>query len=880
MGEVYKAHDARLSRDVAIKIVAAASRTDPDRLHRFEQEARAAAALNHPNILAVYDIGQHDGSPYIVSELLDGETLRERCASPLPVRKAVEYAIQVARGLAAAHDKGIVHRDLKPENLFVTTDERVKILDFGLAKLVPPETSSATALPTAAAHTREGVVLGTMGYMAPEQVRGLSADHRADIFAFGAILYEMLSGRRAFGGETAADTISAILDKDPPTLSVTAHIPLSLERIVNRCLDKTPAGRFQSTRDLTFALEALESPSGVEAALGPLPATQRLGVRVWQSAAVVLALVAGAALWGWWHGAQAIEPPHTVARIDIDLGPNASPESTTGPSAILSPDGTRLVFVSQPPGEARRLFTRRLDEPRAVELPGTDGAYGPFFKPDGEWVGFFANGKLKKTRVDGSEQPRDLCDAPAGRGASWSEDGVIIASLNVTVGLSRVNADGGPPALLTTLQGAERGHRWPQVLPGGKAVLFTVNTNIANYSADSFDVATLADGRRTTVLDHAGMFPRYLSSGHLVFVKKGTLYAVAYDVAQVKVVGTPRPVLEDVSNDQAFGFAQLDVSANGTLLYHRGGPLGLRTIQWLDRTGKTEPAVTEPALYLHPRVSPDGNWIAYAKSDGLNTNLWVYDRRTGSHTRAGRRAWRECVSRVVDGLNIIVFSQTPHGGLFWVPSNAAQKPQQLDKSRSRETPGSLARDGTLVFSEISADGTYSIKTLALQNTSGSPQAGEAKLFLEHVAGNPFPAISPDGRWLAYAGTDGGSYQVSVRAFPDANRRGTVSAHGGVMPVWSPNRKELFYRTVEDQRIMVVTYSIDAAGTFISETPHAWAETRLANVGLTLNFDLAPDGRFAVLMPADTPESRETRGHVTVVPTFFDEVRRRLAAGGK
>jgi serine/threonine protein kinase len=908
MGEVYRARDPRLGRDVAIKVLPAAFSADPDRLHRFEVEARAAAALNHPNILAVYDLGTHDGAPYIVSELLQGETLRTRAArgpgrttpgtsgqpavesagapTGLALRKTIDYAVQIARGLAAAHDKGIVHRDLKPENVFVTTDGHLKILDFGLAKLTHVEAAPVdlTASPTKLADTQPGVLLGTMGYMAPEQARGQPVDHRADIFAFGAMLYELLAGRRAFAGATVADTVSAILDKDPPELSLAdRHTPPGLARIVDRCLEKDPAARFQSTRDLAFALEALDTQAGADATATATRAvsTVHRGVGVWQMAALLLAIAAGAALWGWWHASSSSESPRSAARIDVDLGPDASPESAPGPTAILSPDGTRMVFVSGSSGDTRRLFTRRLDEPQATALPGTEGAFAPFFKPDGEWVGFFANGQLKKTRVDGSGQPLKLCDAPVGRGASWGDEGTIIAALNSNNGLSRVSPEGGPPTPLTTLQPAERGHRWPQILPGSKAVLFMVNTSPVNYSADSFDVASLEDGRRTTVLDHAGMYPRYLRSGHLVFVKKGTLHAVPFDLSQLKVRGVPGPVLEEVSNNQIFGLAKFDVSADGTLAYHRGGILGLRTIQWLDRTGKTEPVLTAPGLYLGPRVSPDGDRIAYMKSEGASTGLWVHDRRTGAQIqladvpRAGSfPVWSS------DG-NYLVFGQG--GDLFWVRPDAARKAQRLNVAGSSgyRTPSSINRDGTrLAFSERENDGTWSIKILPLSNASGLPQAGPVEPFLDHLDSNPAPTFSPDGRWLAYASPDSNTYEVSVRAYPDRSTKTQVSTHGGVMPVFSRNGKELFYRTVEDQRIMVVTYRV-TDDMFVADPPHVLSETRLADVGVSMNFGLAPDGsHFAVLMSADNQESRETRGHQTIVVNFFDEVRRRLAAGGK
>ena len=894
MGEVYRARDPRLNRDVAIKVLPAAFSADPDRLHRFEVEARAAAALNHPNILAVYDLGTHDGAPYIVSELLQGETLRTRAArgpgrttpgtsgqpavesagapTGLAVRKATDYAVQIARGLAAAHDKGIVHRDLKPENVFVTTDGHLKILDFGLAKLTHVEAAPVdlTASPTKLADTQPGVLLGTMGYMAPEQARGQPADHRADIFAFGAMLYELLAGRRAFWGATVADTVSAILDKDPPELSLAdRHIPPGLARIVDRCLEKDPAARFQSTRDLTFALEALDSHSSD----GPAAPAQARHTRerAWQVVAL-LTVVAAIALLGWWGGTRSTAPsPQPPLPIDLDLGPDVSFESSIGPAAILSPDGTRLVFVSKGSDDVSRLLTKRLDEPKATVLPGTEGAYGPFFRPDGQWVGFFAGGKLWKTRVDGG-QPIALCDAPAGRGASWSDDGSIIAALDVRVGLSRIPADGGQPTSVTTVEPGEVGHRWPHVVPGGKAVLFMANYVPASYEESKIVVVSLEGQQRKTVLEHAGMYPRYLPSGDVVFVTKGTLFAVPFDLGRLAFSGTRRRVLEDVASDLGFGSAQVDVSRNGTLLYHRGGTLGLMTIQWLDGAGNTKSLRQEPALYSAPRVSPDGSRLAVVVAEGSNAGIWVYNLRSGTRTAVTSGPGVNSYPVWSPDGRYVVF-QSPSSGILWAPADAAHGPRPFTKGQGKQWPTSFTSDGTrLAFFERAPDGGTLIQTVPVRGDSSEPQAGEPKLFLRTPSGNSYPAFSPDGRWLAYSSTDSGVYEVYVRAFPDKGTKRLISNGGGNMPMWSSNGKDLFYRT-DDQRIMVASYTV-TGGSFVHDTPRVWSDKRLANTGLSLNLDLAPDGKgFAVLMPADNPEPRETRGHVTLMLNFFDELRR-------
>ena len=395
MGEVYKARDTRLGRDVAIKVLPAAFSADADRLHRFEQEARAAAALNHPNILAVHDIGTNGAAPFIVSELLEGTTLRERLlAGSVPVRKAIAYAVEIARGLAAAHDKGITHRDLKPENLFITADDRIKILDFGLAKLTQDQSTlvAASALRTAPPQTEPGLVLGTVGYMAPEQVRGLTVDHRADLFAFGAVLYELVSGQRAFRRDTAPETMTAILNEDPPDLlSIERPVPPGLARIVHRCLEKSPPARFQTASDLAFALEALSDPSGTAQVVGPSRRSQPGERFAWMSAlALVTGIAAFAMVWALRPGPSAPE-----MRLDITAPPTRDPASMA-----LSPDGKQIVFAGTSQGR-HQLLLRRLDSASARPLPGTDDASMPFWSPDSRSIGFFANNRLKRIDVDG-----------------------------------------------------------------------------------------------------------------------------------------------------------------------------------------------------------------------------------------------------------------------------------------------------------------------------------------------------------------------------------------------------------------------------------------------------------------------------------------------
>jgi serine/threonine-protein kinase len=732
------------------------------------------------------------------------------------------------------------------------------VLDFGLAKMT--EAAAAVGSPDesptiAMGATRVGEIMGTAAYMSPEQARGKTVDKRADIWAFGVVLYEMLSGRRLFEGETISDTLVAVLKEEPDL----EQAPEQTRRLLKSCLEKDPKRRL---RDVADAWRLVEDT--------PLAAAK--SVRPWQVVAAVLALICGILVWAPWRGRmRSVEQPSM--RLDLDLGPDVSFGSTTGPAAILSPDGTRLVFVSQGADGTRRLFTRRLDQPKAVRMPGSEGAYAPFFSPDGEWVGFFAHGKLKKTRVEGGD-PISLCDAPASRGGSWSEDGSIIAALDQQTGLSQIPPQGGEAVAVTklNLELGETTHRWPQVLPGGKAVLFLTSIAYGQYEDAGIAVVSLKDRRTKTLIEHAGMYPRYLPSGHLVYVTKGTLFAVPFDLDRLEVRGAPT-LLWEVANNPNLGFGQLDFSRNGTLVYRTGGTEGLRTMQWLDGSGKTESVGLEPAYLLMPRLSPDGSRMAYSVSQGAGQNVWIYDFERGIKTRLteGQSAY-PVWSR--DG-RFVVFQG--RGGLFWTRADGAGKPQPLTRTKAVQLPFSFSPDGTrLAYSEQNSGGGAEIRTVPVEDQSGQLRAGEPQVFLKTAIGLSFAVFSPDGRWLAYADAAGGQYEVYVRAFPDNGTQVQISNAGGISPVWSRNGHELFYRT-EDQRIMVTDYTVKG-DSFAAGKPRVWFAKQLANTGLGMNFDLAPDGRrFIVAMPAEGPEPRETQGHLTLVVNFFDEVRRRAGA---
>src|SRR5262245_7831758 len=633
MGEVYKARDPRLGRDVAIKVLPATLSADAERLQRFEQEARAAAALNHSNSLGVHDLGQHDGAPYIVSELLEGETLRERLSGgALPVRKAVEYAIQICHGLAAAHDEGIVHRDLKPENIFLTSDGRVKILDFGLAKLAQAEPALATvsALPTTPPHTLPGLVLGTIGYMSPEQVRGLVADHRSDIFAFGATLYEMLSGKRAFSGDTAMDAMTAILKEDPADIPPAERpIPPALVRVVERCLEKSPAGRFQTATDLAFALE-----NAGQSSTSTTVSTAVTGVRVLRpswllvlTAALVAAVATGVTVWVM-SGGRSNASPQPPIRFAIDPPPGISfgQSGQIGrPIVALSPDGSLLAYT--PGGRPNSwLSLRRLDQLADRRIDGTEGAYAPFFSPDGQWIGFFtADGKLKKMSVNGGTVAT-IADTTAGVGATWAADDTIIFAPSFNTGLFRVSAAGGRPQPWTSVDRAkkESSHGWPQMLPDGDTVIFTIEDASKPFDDARIVAQSIRTGERRLLID-GGSFGRYVPTGHLLYARSNALFAVRFDLRRLSVTGPPVEVMSGVAFDLGAGSSQFATSETGRLAFL---PVVVdqkpRTrILRVDRRGTPAPMVDEaPYFPSEIRLSPGGRQLAM-RVTASNDDIWL-----------------------------------------------------------------------------------------------------------------------------------------------------------------------------------------------------------------------------------------------------------------
>jgi serine/threonine-protein kinase len=857
----------KLKREVAIKILPDEFARDPERVGRFQREAEALALLNHPSIGAIYDIQEANESRFLVLELVEGETLAECLRrGPIPVEDALKIAQLIAEALEAAHEKGIVHRDLKPANIKLTPEDKVKVLDFGLAKAYetqPSPSPSGRPLPMgevsnsptliSMAATNAGLILGTAAYMSPEQARGKPVDKRTDIWAFGVVLFEMLTGRRLFDGTDITETLAAVI-KEEPDLN---KVPAKVRSLLKRCLEKDPKKRLQDLGDLGLLLE-------------PDAVTTR-GVRLPWAIASILAAALIISSFLRWQGMEYPKPAdRPLMRLDVDLGAETSGSAGSLLGIILSPDGSRLAYVAQ-----SRLFTRRLDQPGVVELAGTEGASFPFFSPDGQWIGFFTGGNLKKISVEGGAA-LTLSQATNGKGGSWGEDGRIIGSLNGQ-GLESVSSAGGTAMGVTDLKSGEVAHRWPQILPGGKAVLFSANPNSATaWDAANIEVMSLQDRRRRTLV-RGGTFGRYVAApegtGYLTYVNRGTLFAVRFDLEGLEVRGAPSSLLSDVAYSSNFGFATTDFSQTGTMVYVSGGASGGKlNVQWLDSNGKTQPLSVKPGFYQRPRLSPDGQRLALTVTEGSNQDIWVYEfqRDTLSRLTFGGGA-NDSPVWSPDGRFIAFLGA---GGMFGKRSDGAGKVQVLTQSKAPQYPFSFSPDGRLAYLELGTPGGYDLWTLPLEIDGSGLKPGKPEVFLQTPYEERHPAFSPDGRWIAYSSNESGVFQVYVRAFPDKSSKWQISTNGGVYPVFTRTGQKLFFRT-EDNQVMLANYTVQG-DSFVADKPRVWSETRLADLGIILNYDVAPDGkRVLALMPSEAQKGERTPSHVTFMVNFADEIRRRL-----
>jgi len=868
MGAVYRASDTKLNREVAIKVIPDRFAQDPDRMARFTREAQVLASLNHPNIAAIYGVEERA----LVMELVEGPTL----SGPIALEEALPIARQIADALEYAHEKGIIHRDLKPANIKVTGPAsgypgRVKVLDFGLAKALSSESSQAEARATVTmGATNTGVILGTAAYMSPEQAQGKDADRRADIWSFGVVLFEMLTGKTAFTGESISDTLASVLKIEPDWSALPPGTPAGIRRLLRQCLKKDRQRRLQAIGDARIALEEGQTEAEAE------PKIPKRWRAPWAMVAAGLTLVSAALGVALWRTARpGPDTSRPLLQFSADLGPEAFKGFFT--TAVLSPDGSRMVFPSRGPDGKQRLSTRLLNQPKPTPLAGTEGGSDPFFSPDSQWIGFFANAKMKKISVTGGAA-LTLCDTGSSRGASWCEDGSIIAALNSVGGLSRIPAAGGTPQPLTNPdEKGERSHRWPQILPGGQAVLFTVQKSFTSFEDFQIAVLSLRTGQ-WKVVQRGGYFGRYLPSGHLVYIHQGTLFGAPFDAARLEIRGTPAPLLEDVAANSAAGGGQFDFSLTGTLVYSSGKwESESRTIAWLDRAGKIQPLLATPGSYFDPHLSPDGKWLALAVNTGSSGDISVFDLARQSVARItftgeGNRqpVWTP------DGKHIVYASTVGVGALWWIRADGAGEPQKLIESKGGPMPNSFSSDGRWLAYRVSspASSGYDIWTVPLDISDPErPKPGKPVLFLSSPAGAMAPAFSPDGRWMAYESGETGSYESYVRPFPGSGGKWQISSGGARYCLWSRSTSELVYVTFEG-RILVVAYSVKG-DSFAAEKPRPWpGPPVVATMNYNSPFDLSPDGKRLVVFPR--PEAEENGSlHVTFLFNFFDEVRRKL-----
>jgi serine/threonine protein kinase len=829
MGEVYRARDVRLGREVAIKILPAEYSADADRLRRFEQEARAASRLNHPNVLTIYDIGTHAGAPYLVAELLEGETLRGRLkGADLPLRRAIDYALQVARGLQAAHAKGIVHRDLKPENLFVTKDGRVKILDFGLAKLKPPPAGIDTNASTQPLSTASGMVMGTPHYMSPEQVRAEEVDHRADIFAFGAILYEMLSGRRAFQGNSVVEVMNAILKEEPAGLAESGReAPPALERALRHCLEKSPAERFQTIGDVAFYLETLAGIADKTLASQARAAGQKSYESLGWIVVAVLLLVAVALL------IYFRRTPAEVEAIHFSIPP---PEKTTGFSnPVISPDGRHLAFTAAAEGKGELLWVRALGSLAARPLAGTEGASFPFWSPTGEFLGFFAQGKLKKIALSGG-LPTTLCEAPNGRGGAWSRDDVILFVPNRNTEVHRVSAAGGSAVAVTRLDKSrgEISHRWPSFLPDGRHFLYGVR-EIYLASLDGGEAKHLVSAESNVV---------YAPPGYLLFLREGTLLAQPFDADKRQLTGKPFRIADQVQG-HVFGKGHFSVSENGVLVYSPSAGGGNQQLGWFDRAGKRLGLIGSVGNSLNPRLSPDDKQVAVVRYD-LQTkklNVWLLDLSRGT----------DSPFTFIPGSNIYPVWSPDGSRLVWTSgfslyqkaSSGAGQEEPLFTSGSRTVAWDWSGDGRfIIYETYDPHGKLDLWVLPLHDQS------QAYAWQQTQSNETSARFSPDSKWIAYTSDESGSNEVYVQAFqafqPASGKR-RISTGGGDYPRFGRDGKELFYLAA-DGKLMAV--EVRSGASFEFSAPRPLFDLQSIR-GIRVRYDVTRDGqRFLIVTESE------------------------------
>ena len=893
MGEVFQATDLNLGRQVALKVLPDAFAHDAERLARFEREARTLASLNHPNIAIVHGLETATSSSgqitrALVMELVAGPTLADRIdKGPIALEEALLIARQIAEALEAAHEQGIVHRDLKPANVKVRENGTVKVLDFGLAKAMEPAVAVSSSLSmsptiTTPAMTQAGLILGTAAYMSPEQAKGRAADKRSDVWAFGCVLYEMLTGTRAFNGEDISDTLATVLKGQPNWAALSDSTPGAIRRLLRRSLEKDQRRRLADIADARLEIEEAISGSGHEDAKLPSLPNPRTAILWTVIVMLMIALLALVAIWRPWRESA----PLLSQRLTVELGADASLREATGMPFAISPDGSMMAFVSEQRTGTRRLHLRRFGQLKADVLVDNVSAplADPFFSPDGQWIGFFsvADRAMKKISIAGGTAVT-ICDVLTNpsRGASWGDDGYIVFNPRPQDSpLLRVSSAGGTPEPVSMLREGEVAHRWPQVLPGARSMLFTAVASFNGLDGARIVAQGLPSGPAKVIVDGA-YYGRYLRSGHLLYIQGETLFAVRFDLARLETSGAPVAIVQGVRTLTESAASWFDVSDNGTLVYAPGGLTGNDApMLWLDRDGALKPLRAMPTDWRNPQFSPDGKRLAFGVEQRGQSDVWVRELESG-------REWNLTLNGAEDTSPIwspdsstIVFASTRGDGktlnLYWQSADGSGGPHPLTQSSVDKRPTSWHRSGKYLAYTAAGE----VVILPLENIETDLKTGTPMPFVARRAGATSGAangmFSPDGQWLAYQSQDGGRTDVFVRSFPGpGGGQWQVSNSGGRIPTWSRRLKELFYQSL-DNRLMIVNYTVQGSA-FRADAPQPWSKEPIESRPGQRWFDLHPLEERFVVNAADSSEGAPALNTVVVVTNVFDELQRLTAA---